>query len=105
MAFNKAYNRVGTLFQTPFKRALIDNSGYLKRLIYYIHYNPQHHGLVEDFRDWEWSSYRRFLIEKPSKLKKENVFSCFEGRPEFLKYHGLKHSDNFMEPVFMDDIY
>ncbi|KAA5536299.1 hypothetical protein F0919_01125 [Taibaiella lutea] len=105
MAFNKSFERVGTLFQTPFKRALIDNPVYLKRLIYYIHYNPQHHNLVDDFRDWEWSSFERFLIERPSKLKKEDVFNCFDGRNGFLEYHDLKHSDNFPEPVFIDDIY
>jgi len=95
MAFNKAFERVGTLFQTPFKRALVDDPIYLKRLIYYIHYNPQHHNLVQDFRDWKWSSYRRFLIEKPSKLRKEAVFSCFDGKPGFLKYHDQIHPDNF----------
>ena len=32
MAFNKQHNRIGTLFQTPFKRALIDNERFLYNL-------------------------------------------------------------------------
>lgn len=27
----------------------------------YIHYNPVKHGLVESPRDWEWSSFHRYL--------------------------------------------
>lgn len=36
MAFNKQHNRTGTLFQTPFKRALIDEPAYLNRVVEYI---------------------------------------------------------------------
>lgn len=56
LAFNKQHGRVGSLFQKPFKRALIDNQKYLLNTITYIHQNAQHHNIVEDFRDWEWSS-------------------------------------------------
>ena len=52
MAFNKQHNRIGTLFQTPFKRALIDNAAYFIRLVYYIHANPQTHQLIDDFKEW-----------------------------------------------------
>jgi putative transposase len=52
MAFNKQHKRIGTLFQTPFKRALVDNSQYYTRLVYYIHRNPQHHKLVDNYKDW-----------------------------------------------------
>jgi putative transposase len=31
------------------------------RRVDYIHYNPVKHGLVEDIRDWSWSSYHRYL--------------------------------------------
>ena len=53
MAFNKQHDRIGTLFQTPFKRALIDDYDYYIRVVYYIHANPQLHGLIDDFRDWK----------------------------------------------------
>lgn len=87
MAFNKQQNRIGTLFQTPFKRALIDQDEYFTQLVYYIHSNPQIHGLIDDFRKWEWSSYSRILIGKPSKLKKKEVISWFTDLANFLKYH------------------
>ena len=46
-AFNKRYNRTGTLFERPFKRILIENESYLKYLVYYIHHNPVKHGYDE----------------------------------------------------------
>ena len=31
------------------------------RHVDYIHYNPVKHGLVEEMRDWPWSSFHRFV--------------------------------------------
>lgn len=55
MAFNKQHNRIGTLFQTPFKRVLVKNDAYVKELVCYIHTNAQKHSIVEDFREWKWT--------------------------------------------------
>ncbi|MBI9068447.1 MAG: transposase [Salinivirgaceae bacterium] len=41
-AFNKRYNRHGSLFERPFKRKLIDNRKYLQSVLLYIHNNPVH---------------------------------------------------------------
>ena len=87
MSFNNQQNRTGTLFQTPFKRALVDSENYLTRLIYYIHANPQSHGLTDDFRDWKWSSYIEILNDKVCKLKKKEVLDLFGGREEFFEFH------------------
>jgi putative transposase len=37
MAFNKQHDRTGTLFQTPFKRAHVNNDRYFTQLICYIY--------------------------------------------------------------------
>ena len=29
----------------------------------YIHFNPVHHGFVQNVRDWPWSSFHRFVQE------------------------------------------
>lgn len=39
-AFNKENNRKGSLFLNRFKRKIIKDEKYLKKLIHYIHYNP-----------------------------------------------------------------
>lgn len=35
----------------------------LKRCIDYIHVNPLKHGLVSHVRDWQWSSFHRYVKE------------------------------------------
>ena len=54
-AINKAYQRTGALFESPFKRKLVVNDRYFTYLIAYIHQNPRKHGFVKDFRDWPYS--------------------------------------------------
>lgn len=51
MAFNIQHNRVGTLFQTPFKRVEVSDEEYLRELVCYIHTNAQKHEIVKDFRE------------------------------------------------------
>jgi len=55
--FNKTYARTGSLFEERFGRIPVQEDAYLRRLIFYIHYNPQKHGFTDDFRTWVWSSY------------------------------------------------
>ncbi|WP_412466981.1 transposase [Pedobacter sp. KLB.chiD] len=87
LAFNIQHKRIGTLFQTPFKRAQINDESYFTRLVYYIHSNPQKHNLISDFRDWKWSSYSRILLETTTKLKKQEVLNWFGGKKEYLQFH------------------
>jgi len=63
-AYNKKYDRIGSLFTPNFKRKLIDTDEYFTRLITYIHHNPIHHGFVTD------------LIHR--ELKPEKLKSIFE---------------------------
>jgi len=99
LAFNVQHKRIGTLFQTPFKRVKINDESYLIRLIYYIHSNPQMHNLVVSFKDWKWSSYNRILLDKGSKLKKQEVLDWFGGKPEYVKFH-----TDFQEAILFDKL-
>lgn len=87
LAFNKQQNRNGTLFQTPFKRCLVGNDIYFTQLIYYIHSNPQTHGICNNFTEYEWSSYGSLLSEKLSQLKRTEIMQWFYGKEEFVKFH------------------
>jgi putative transposase len=105
-AFNKATNRTGVLFETPFHRKIITSDAYFYRLIVYIHLNPQKHGFVDDFRDWQWSSYRALLSDKETHLARESVLEWFDGRHFFDAFHqdSLNESDlaAFIEKGFED---
>lgn len=86
-AINKQENRVGSLFQKNFKRLHIKNEVYLINLLYYIHANPQLHGLINDFRKWPYSSYDKFFNLKKTHLKKKEVLSWFGSTKEYEIYH------------------
>jgi REP element-mobilizing transposase RayT len=60
-AISKRFNRVGTLFQGPFKAILVEKEEYLLQLSRYIHLNPVKAGLVTRAEDWEFSSYRDYI--------------------------------------------
>jgi len=86
-SFNKQQNRQGSLFRRPFKRLLIDSNDYFREIIHYIHFNPVHHGFVEDLREWEYSSFESFFSEKATLLKREEVVDWFDNKDNFYAFH------------------
>jgi hypothetical protein len=56
-AINKAYQRTGSLFEKRFGRIEVTSDAYFCSLVFYIHFNPQKHQFVNDFRQWSCSSY------------------------------------------------
>jgi putative transposase len=86
-AINKAYERTGPLFERPFKRIPVTNSNYFARLLLYIHQNPQRHGLIEDYRDWPYSSYGIFTGEQATFVKRDVVRKWFGDVGELLNAH------------------
>lgn len=97
-AINKMYNRTGSLFQTRFGRKLIDSENYFVILIYYIHFNPQKHGFVDDFREYPYSSYSTLLSDKKTKLKREQVIEWFGSKDELEKYH-IEYKKSELEKI------
>jgi len=86
-AINKGYGRTGSLFEERFGRIPVTNDSYFTTLIFYIHYNPQEHGFVDDFHDWEWSSYHSLVGTEETTLKRDEVLDMFNGRRGFEEFH------------------
>ena len=84
---NIATQRSGTLFERPFKRIPIGNDNYLMRLMIYIHQNPQKHGFVIDFKDWNYSSYNSIIGNNPTRLQRDKVLQLFGSREDFIRIH------------------
>ena len=80
-AFNKVYQRSGSLFESPFKRIRIDSEDYLRNLIIYIHQNP------ENFRNYKFSSYRTIVSNSQTAIHREEVLALFEDRSNFIFCH------------------
>jgi putative transposase len=89
-AFNKRYGRTGSLFIHPFKRKLIDDIDYFKRLVVYIHNNPVHHGFTDYAMDYPWSSYLTCISIKPTRLQRDSVIGWFDCEANFKTAHDDK---------------
>jgi putative transposase len=101
-AVNKANNRTGPLFESPFERKLIDDDNYLTSMIYYCHYNAKLHGFVKNFKDWEFSSYHAILKNNNSFLASQKVLDWFGGVVEFEKVHGGRYEKNDMTKFIIE---
>lgn len=67
-AFNKTYQRTGTLFEGPFKSVHIDRDNHLIHLCRYIHRNPLEAGLVANLDDWPYSNYLEWIGKRAGTL-------------------------------------
>lgn len=102
-AINKQRGRVGSLFQRPFRRILVDDPGYFRNLIVYIHRNPEHHGFTTDFRDYPWSSYGTILSVTSTSVQKLKVIGWFNGLGEFVNDHEKILPKDFFDKYVIED--
>ena len=72
-AVNQQQERVGPLFQGPFKASLVDKDEYLLHLSRYIHLNPVLAELVDHPAKWAFSSYRDYVGLRNGTLPKPDV--------------------------------
>ncbi|MGC4034547.1 MAG: hypothetical protein QM764_01210 [Chitinophagaceae bacterium] len=86
-SFNKAYNRKGNLFYRPFKRVEINSDSHFTQSIIYIHANALKHNLIEDFKNYKWSSWKSLLSNSPTGLLRNEVLEWFGGKDLFIKTH------------------
>jgi REP element-mobilizing transposase RayT len=54
---NRRHQRVGHLFQGPFKSVIVENDIHLLAAVAYVLMNPVDAGLVQEPGQWKWSSY------------------------------------------------
>ncbi|MDZ4824600.1 MAG: hypothetical protein SH856_14175 [Flavobacteriales bacterium] len=87
--YNKRYDRTGGLLRQSFKRKLITDDDYFRRVVCYVHNNPVTHGFAEQPGDWKFSSYNAMLTDKPTVVKREEVIETFGGLENFLYLHKL----------------
>jgi putative transposase len=101
-SINRSNKRTGSLIETPFKRRPVANDVYLTRLIWYIHFNPQKHGFLSDFRDYPHSSYQSHLQSKPTKLSRDEVLAWFGNLEEYKKFHKLQYEENEFQNLIIE---
>lgn len=101
---NKTYLRTGRLFQEHFGRIEVDSERYFTNLVFYIHFNPQRHKFVPDFRDWPWSSYASLISAKPTRLDRAHVVSWFGGSEPLQSFHEGAVDEKLISALLLDDL-
>ena len=86
-AYNKMYDRRGSLFEHGFKRKEITSDAYLTAVMVYIHHNPVHHGFCDRIENWPHSSFHSLLSSQPSKLARQAVLDWFGDAVGFRQSH------------------
>jgi len=51
-----------TIWQRRFWEHTIRDEKDMEQHLNYIHYNPVKHGYVDSVRNWEWSSFHRYVL-------------------------------------------
>ena len=85
-AFNKRYSRTGSLFEKHFKRIILRDEIYLKRLVIYVHLNPQHH-FNQNFEKFEFSSYKSYFSPENSLVETSFIIGLFDDLENFIFMH------------------
>lgn len=80
------------MVETPFKRIEIRDDSYFTNLVWYIHFNPQKHQFVRDFREYPHSSYHAHLSAKPTQLHRDKVIEWFGDTNSYQNFH--EHTPN-----------
>lgn len=97
-AYNKCYNRMGSLFKESFQRKIIDSDEYLKDIICYIHNNPVNHRLVSHPSHWKHSSFNDLFIDKETIFRKNEVIQIFDNLENLLAVHELASEHPWKPP-------
>ncbi len=115
MYFNKKYERVGCLFQGPFKACHILEEAHLIHLPHYIHTNPlplTNNGVnpIKYLENYKWSSFPDYIGIRnfPRVTEREFLLDIFGGEEKYrihtkqiLHYHG-KSAIEHLEGVILE---
>jgi REP element-mobilizing transposase RayT len=86
-AFNKRFGRTGSLFEHPFRRKLVDDEDYFRRLVIYIHNNSVKHGFASHPIEYPWTSYTSNINPQMSRMQSLSVVEWFEDLDNFKFLH------------------
>jgi hypothetical protein len=84
---NNKYKRKGGLFQKPFRRIQICDDSHLQQAVIYVNANAQKHNLINDFRQYPYSSYNEVIQNTNKFIDTKAVLSFFGGIENFIAIH------------------
>ncbi len=99
---NKRENRTGNLFSSVFKRLRVQEDDYFNRLMFYIHFNPQKHEVIERFQDYKYSSYKALISDSPTLLSREEILNWFENKQNFIESHSMMQNEEILKHLIIE---
>ena len=102
-SINTTYKRTGCLFENRFGRIEVDSDRYFVQLIHYIHFNPQKHGFIDDFKKYPYSSYQAIVSGKPTKVCRDEVLGWFQGKDSFVQVHDLLCNESHIQHITQEN--
>ncbi len=102
LAFNKRYNRHGSVFQKRFKRIIQNEDIHIVFKLLYIHHNPIHHNYVTDYHLWPFSSYNAYFTDGMTNICKHEILNIINSDNHDIALQELKslHVEAKMNPKF-----
>ncbi len=88
-SINKAYNRTGSLFQEHLHKNIVLDEEYLLQLVAYIHLNPVKHKFTDNYKNYQFSSYKDYKNNTKTFVKKQIVLDLFKDFDNFEFWHDL----------------
>jgi len=95
--FNRRYERTGTLWEGRYRATLLDPGTYLLPCSRYIELNAVRAGLVDDPRDYGWSSYAYNALGTEDKLVAPHT--SYQRLGNSLKARQRAYRKRFEEPL------
>lgn len=86
-AYNKMYERKGSLFMRNYKRIKIDTDAYFRDLVIYIHLNPIKANLTSELEAWKYCSYNVFLNGYSNLIQTDLTIDFFNDLNNFIFVH------------------
>lgn len=99
---NKRDGRVGNIFHRHFKRLRVKDELFLKHLLFYIHYNPEDHEYIDDFRKYRFSSFQSFISNRPTLICRDEVIDWFDDIEGFIDFHRTKSNEEILKGLIME---
>jgi putative transposase len=93
-ALNKQRGQSGHMFESKYKIKLIDTDSYLIWLTRYIHRNPKEAGIVQECKEWHYSSYRDFVgLAKNGLVSPGAVLARFASPEDYQRFVECEEED------------
>ena len=104
-AFNKRYQRSGTLFEGPYEVIMVEQDNHLLHLCRYIHANPVKGNIVENLEDWLYSNYLEWVGLRDGTLVDKGFINQQFDSVELYREFLLNYLHNPSAEVDMDGAY